>query len=97
MIKIKIDLKRDSYFIFLKNNIFDYVAKFHQKNYPDCRAIIITDNNVKKYYLTKFTNKFSDNAINFDYYCILAGEKSKSFKTLESLATNSSIPVPIAP
>ena len=86
MIKIKIDLEKDSYFIFLKNNVFDYVAKFHKKNYSDCKAIIITDNNVKKYYLKSFTNRFSFNNIKFDYYCILAGEKSKSFGTLESLA-----------
>ena len=86
MIRIKIDLAKNSYYIFLKNNIFDYVAKFHQKNYPDCRAIIITDNNVKKHYLTNFTYKFYKNNIKFDYYCIFPGEKSKSFNTLESLA-----------
>ena len=86
MIKIKIDLVKDSYYIFLKNNIFDYVAKCHKKNYPDCKAIIITDNNVRKHYLTSFTNTFSRSNIKFNFHCIIPGEKSKSFNTLESLA-----------
>ena len=51
MVKIKINLRYNSYYIFLQHNIFDNVVKFHKKYYTDCMAIIITDNNVKKYYL----------------------------------------------
>ena len=86
MIKIKINLAKHSYHIFLKKNIFDYIAKFHKEYYYDCKAIIITDNNVKKYYLKNLTNKFSKNSIKFETYSIIAGEQSKSFKTLEFLS-----------
>ena len=86
MIKIKIDLKYNSYYIFLKYNIFDNIAVFHKKYYTDCRAIIITDQNVKKNYLKKLTDKFSARNITINTYTIANGEKSKSFNTLEVLA-----------
>ena len=58
MIKVKINLKHNNYYIFLKYNIFDDIVMFHRKYYSDCKAIIITDQNVKKYYLKKLTDKF---------------------------------------
>ena len=53
MIKIKINLKNNSYYIFLQHNIFDNIVMFHEKYYSDCKAIIITDQNVKKYSFTQ--------------------------------------------
>ena len=50
MIKIKINLENHNYFIFINYCIFEDIAKFHKKNYPGCKAIIITDNNVKRFY-----------------------------------------------
>ena len=85
MIKININLAYNSYSIFVNNNIFDYIARFHIKNYPNCKAIIITDNNVKKYYLKNLINKFSHMNIEINSYSVLVGEKSKSFKNLERL------------
>ena len=85
MIKIKINLKNNSYYIFLKHNIFDNIVTFHKKYYSDCKAIIITDQNVKKYYLKKLTNRFSVENITINTYSVLNGEDSKSFKTLEDL------------
>ena len=86
MMKIKINLKSNSYYIFLQHNIFDKIVMFHKKHYPDCKAIIITDQNVKKYYLKKLTDRFSVKNIKINTFSILNGEKSKSFKTLETLA-----------
>ncbi len=86
MLKIKINLKNNNYYIFLKHNIFDDIAMFHKKNYSDCKAIIITDQNVKKNYLKKLTNRFSVKNITVNTYSVLIGERSKSFKTLEALA-----------
>ncbi len=86
MVKIKINLKHHYYYIFLKHNIFDDIVKFHKKYYSDCKAIIITDQNVKKYYLKKLTNRFTVKNITVNTYSILIGEKSKSFKTLAALA-----------
>ena len=83
MIKIKINLKNNSYYIFLQHNIFDNIVMFHEKYYSDCKAIIITDQNVKKYYLKKLTNRFSFKNIKIKTYSVLDGENSKSFKTLE--------------
>ena len=49
MIKIKINLGHQKYHIFLKYDIFDYIAEFHKKNFPGCKAIIITDHKFKKF------------------------------------------------
>ena len=86
MVKIKINLKHNSYYIFIKHNIFDNIVTFHKKYYSDCKAIIITDQNVKKYYLKKLTDRFSLRKITIITYSVSNGEKSKSFKTLEALA-----------
>ena len=77
MIKIKINLKYNSYYIFLQHNIFDNIAMFHKKYYSDCKAIIITDQNVKKYYLKKLTDRFADKNITINTYLVLNGERSK--------------------
>ncbi len=84
--KIKINLKYNSYYIFLQHNIFDNIVMFHKKYYSNCKAIIITDKNVKKYYLKKLTERFSCKNIKSNAYFVSNGEKSKSFKTLEALA-----------
>ena len=86
MVKIKINLKYNSYYIFLQHNIFDSVVMFHKKYYNDCKAIIVTDKNVKKYYLKKLTDRFAIKKITVDAYSVSDGEKSKSFKSLEALA-----------
>ena len=86
MMKIKINLKSNSYYIFLQHDIFDDIVKFHKKYYSDCKAIIITDHNVKGFYLKNLIKKFSNKNIKLDSYTVLVGEKSKSFKTLEALA-----------
>lgn len=86
MVKIKLNLKYHNYSIFLNHNIFDIIAKFHEKNFPGCKAIIITDNNVKKYYLRKLINKFSIKKIKVNSFSVASGENSKSFKILEILA-----------
>ncbi len=86
MVKIKISLKHNSYYIFLQHNIFDSIAMFHKRYYTECKAIIITDQSVKRYYLKKLTDKFSLKNITTNSYSVSNGEKSKSFKSLESLA-----------
>ena len=48
MVKIKVNLRYNSYYIFLQHNIFDNIVLFHKKYYTDCKAIIITDHNVKE-------------------------------------------------
>ena len=88
MVKIKINLENHSYYVFLQHGIFDNIVSFHKKYYSDCKAIIITDKNVKKYYLEKLTDRFSVKNITINTYSVLNGEKSKSFKTLETLAEN---------
>ena len=70
----------------MQHNIFEHIAIFHKKYYSECKAIIITDQNVKKYYLKKLTKKFSVKNITINTHSVLNGEKSKSFKTLETLA-----------
>lgn len=86
MIKININLKYNSYTVFIKSNIFYDVVNFHKENYTDCKAIIITDNNVKKLYLNNLIKKFVQNNISPKKYIVGVGENSKSFNVLENLA-----------
>ena len=78
MVKIKISLKHNSYYIFLQHNIFDNIVMFHKKYYSDCKAIIITDQNVKKYYLERLTDIFSvkNITINFNYSFLVIAKSS---------------------
>ena len=85
MKKINIKLNYHSYSIFLKYNIFDEIIYYHLKKFKNCKAIIITDKNVKKYYLKKLIQKFLMKEIKIEYYTVLPGEQSKSFDTLEVL------------
>ncbi|MAJ24003.1 MAG: 3-dehydroquinate synthase [Rickettsiales bacterium] len=86
MIKINVNLKYNSYKVFIKSNLFEEVVYFHNKKYSGCKAIIITDSNVKKYYLKKLVNNFKKYKVNIKTFSVPAGEQSKSFKTLESLS-----------
>ncbi len=86
MYKINVNLDYDNYKIFIKNNIFQDIADFHTKNYKDCKAVIVTDNIVKKIYLKKLEKNFFKKKIKTIIFSVPSGENSKSFKSLEVLS-----------
>lgn len=85
MNKIPINLGYHKYNIFIKEDIFDYIVNFHKKNFANCKAFIITDNNVKKLYSKKLIKSFDKEKVANYEFSVSPGEKSKNFKTLESL------------
>ena len=52
---INLSLKDSSYKIIIKKNIFTNVADNHFLKYKKSKAIIITDKNVAKFYIKKYT------------------------------------------
>ena len=86
MTKISIKLTNKPYTIFVKENIISEIADFHKKNFDNCKAYIVTDNNVKNLYFKALNNDFIKNKITTKAFFVKAGENSKSFKVLENLA-----------
>jgi len=86
MTKISIKLTNKPYTIFVKENIISEIANFHKKNFDNCKAYIVTDNNVKNLYFKALNNDFIKNKITTKAFFVKAGENSKSFKVLENLA-----------
>jgi len=86
MTKISIKLTNKPYTIFVKENIISKITSFHKKNFQNCKAYIITDNNVKKLYFKPLKDSFVKNNITTKAFFVKAGENSKSFKVLENLA-----------
>ena len=86
MLKLPIKLGSNNYNILIKTNIFSEIAKYHYQNYINCRAFIVTDNNVKKLYLKKLLASFDKKKISYNFFSVSPGEKSKSFKCAENLA-----------
>ena len=70
-------LKKRSYKIIIKKNIFTDVANNHFLKYKKSKAIIITDKNVAKYYIKKTSQLFKKYKIETQVIIILPGEKSK--------------------
>ena len=71
MKKIFIKLTNKPYTIFVEENITSKIINFHKKNFNNCKAYIITDNNVKNLYftvnlgvlLTLKSNKFKESGV----------------------------------
>jgi 3-dehydroquinate synthase len=85
MKKIFIKLTNKPYTIFVEENITSKIINFHKKNFNNCKAYIITDNNVKNLYFKPLNDNFVKNNITTKAFFIKAGESSKSFKVVESL------------
>ena len=83
--EIKIDLKDNSYKIFINDNIEKILINSIEKILSRPRVFIITDENVAGFILPKIKKIFEDGGIETKSIIIQSGEKSKSFGSLEKL------------
>jgi len=86
-IKVKISRRpRDKYTIFIKENAVDALPDFLKENLSATKYAVLTDSKTKKIYgdaLLKFLKK---NKINAELISFDQGEKSKTLKTIQTLA-----------
>ena len=76
MRQLKINLKDDSYDIFIENGLIDKASEYIKNVYKNKKVYIITDSNVEKLYLNQVMKSLEKEFI-VDYVVIPAGEESK--------------------
>ena len=76
MRQLKINLKDDSYDIFIENGLIDKASEYIKNVYKNKKVYIITDSNVEKLYLNQVMKSLEKDFI-VDYVVIPAGEESK--------------------
>ena len=84
--EIKIDLKDNSYKIFINDDIEKILINSIEKILSRPRVFIITDENVAGFILPKIKKIFEDGGIETKSIIIQSGEKSKSFECLETVS-----------
>ena len=83
---LTVKLKKHSYDINIGENLLYSISKYHEKIYKNKRIFVITDTNVKKIYLHRFSQSFIKSKIQINCLSIAPGEKSKNFKTIDMLS-----------
>ena len=76
MRQLKINVKDDSYDIFIENGLIDRASEYIKNVYKNKKVYIITDSNVEKLYLNQVMKSLEKDFI-VDYVVIPAGEESK--------------------
>ena len=76
MRQLKINVKDDSYDIFIENGLIDKASEYIKNVYKNKKVYIITDSNVEKLYLNQVMKSLEKDFI-VDYVVIPAGEESK--------------------
>lgn len=86
MEKVKVELGKDSYDIFIGEKILNGVGKFIAESDFTQKVLIVTDTNVEKF-LDKLTDSLTAHEINFDVAVIPPGEPSKNLREVEKIYT----------
>ena len=82
---IKVELAERSYDILIGDNLLPSIGQHIAKMFPGARAVIVTDTNVDALHGATVRNSLTDNGIEHADVVVAAGEKSKSFATLEQV------------
>jgi len=83
--KITVTVKDHHYDIHVGDGLLDHAGQLIAPLLARPRTVIITDENVAKYHLSRLEKSLHHAAITFDTIILPAGEKSKSFAQLEKL------------
>jgi len=85
MQKIKLDLNRNSYNIFIGKEYLKNVPSMINEEFNYHKVVLVTDSNVSELYLDVLINGFNELKVVNASYIVEPGEKSKSISTLEML------------
>lgn len=82
---IQINLKDNSYTIYIQRNIFSTIGEYLKENYKDKKVAIITDSNLEKLYGESFNRILQDRGFTTKTIVVKPGEESKSIDTLKEV------------
>ncbi|MCT8978404.1 3-dehydroquinate synthase [Clostridium sp. CX1] len=82
---LKIELKENSYSIYIERNIFNKVGDYLDEHYKNRKVAIITDNNLEKLYGKSFKEILEKRGFNTKIISVKPGEESKSIDTLKEI------------
>lgn len=83
--KVYVDLKENSYDIFIGNGLLEEAGKRLKEQFPKARFGIITDSNVATYQLPRLIKSLNEAGLEHVVIEVNAGETSKDFATLQSV------------
>ena len=82
---LQVNLGKDSYPIYIGDNILKYSGKIVSSIGEFSKVIIVTDKNIKKFHLEEVQQSFHKNFSRISFITIPPGEKTKSFYYLNLL------------
>ncbi|KHD35914.1 3-dehydroquinate synthase [Clostridium acetobutylicum] len=82
---LEMELGQNSYSIFIEKGIMNDIGKRISKLYSGEKIVLITDDNVNKFYGEKIEKNIKDSGYDVFKIVIKAGEKSKNIKTLTDI------------
>lgn len=82
---IQINLKDNSYTIYIQRDILSIVGEYLKKNYKNKKIAIITDSNLEKLYGENFNKILHDKGFITKTVVVKPGEESKSIDTLKEV------------
>ncbi|MCC0643187.1 MULTISPECIES: 3-dehydroquinate synthase [unclassified Clostridioides] len=83
--KLLVNLKENSYNIFIKKSILKNIGKEIKKIYSGNKIFIVTDENIAKLYLDEVKNNLIESGFETRVIILEAGEETKSFNTLPKI------------
>jgi 3-dehydroquinate synthase len=85
MKNISINLKDVSYNIFIEEGLLNKLGSLFKQNFKSKKVVIVTDDNVNKYYGDKVLEQFTLNGFDTHKIVLKHGEKSKSLSVAEQI------------
>jgi 3-dehydroquinate synthase len=86
MRRLEMELKENSYSIFIERGCLSDIGRYIRENHPSCRRVaIITDDNVGGLYGKLLQEDISSQGIGTDVISVKPGEASKSLETLKEV------------
>lgn len=82
---LEINLRDNSYSIYIERNILSTIGEYLKKNYSCKKIAIITDSNLEKLYGENLNKIIEKEGFNTNIICIKPGEESKSINTLQEV------------
>ena len=87
MNKVLVELGDNSYPIFIGENILENLGEMLKLYNFSGQVVVITDSNVSKHHREALSKSLNTSLKSFELITIPAGERSKSFRTIENIVT----------
>ena len=86
--KINVNLSKQKFYdIIVGESLIEQSGSIIKNYFNDCKAIIITDENIAPHHLAPLNSSLMESQINYTNIILPSGEKVKSFHFLENLCS----------